>query len=71
MTLMEKIKFLNAGVNLGKQVNGKKLNTRIYLGTEDELMLFRRIIATLGIEVDYEVEDVDGEIEVVVKEVSL
>jgi hypothetical protein len=34
-------------------------------------MLFRRIIAALGLNVEYEVEDVDGEIEVVVKEVSL
>lgn len=71
MTMMEKIKFLNAGVNLGKQVNSKKIHTRIYCGTEDELMLFRRIIAALGLNVEYEVEDVDGEIEVVVKEVSL
>ena len=43
------------------------MHTRIYLGTEDELMLFRRIIAALGIEVDYEIEDCEA----VVKEVSL
>lgn len=61
MTTIEKIKTLNAGIALGK------MHTRIYLGTEDELMLFRRIIAALGIEVDYEIEDC----EVIVKEVIL
>lgn len=71
MTMMEKIKTLNAGIALGKKVNGKQMHTRIYLGTEDELMLFRRIIAALGIEVDYEIEDCDGEIEVVVKGINL
>ena len=67
MTIMEKIKTLNAGIALGKKVNGKQMHTRIYLGTEDELMLFRRIIAALGIEVDYEIEDCEA----VVKEVRL
>ena len=69
MKMLDKIKRMNAGAALQKKANGRKMNKRIYLGTEDELILFRRIIATLGIEVDYEVEDCDGEIEVVVKEV--
>ena len=43
------------------------MHTHIYLGTEDELMLFRRIIAALGIEVDYEIEDCEA----IVKEVNL
>lgn len=76
MTVTEKIKWLNKGIRLGEfcrnLTDGKRgqgTSKRIYLGTEDELMLFRRINATLGLNLDYEVEDVDGEIEVVVKEV--
>lgn len=57
--------------NLTGEPVGQGTSKRIYLGTEDELILFRRIIATLGLEIEYDVEDVDGEIEVVVKEVSL
>ena len=83
MTLTEKIKWLNKGITLGKWsakvenckflTDGKRgqgTSKRIYLGTEDELMLFRKINSTLGLNLDYEVEDVDGEIEIVVKGVK-
>ena len=63
LKLGERCRFLTDGTR------GQGASKRIYLGTEDELILFRRIIATLGLKVEYDVEDVDGEIEVVVKEV--
>lgn len=42
----------------------------IYAGTEEYVQFFETIISTLGMNVDYEVEDVDGELEIVVKEVK-
>lgn len=42
---------------------------RIIAGTEDFVEFFKHIVSTLGLDIDYEVEDVDGELEIVVKEV--
>lgn len=44
-------------------------NKRLYIGTEDNLIFFEDVLLTLGIRdfVDYEVLDVDGEIEVELK----
>ncbi len=69
LKLAERIADVAECRNLTDGKRGQGTSKRIYLGTEDELILFRRIIATLGLEIDYDVEDVDGEIEVVVREV--
>ncbi len=41
---------------------------RIYAGTADYVEFFETIISTLGLDkyIDYEVEDVDGELEIVI-----
>lgn len=41
---------------------------RIYCGTADYVEFFETIISTLGLEeyIDYRVEDVDGELEIVI-----
>lgn len=38
----------------------------IYCGTEDYVEFFKYIVDTLDLHIDYEIEDVDGELEVVV-----
>ena len=40
---------------------------RIYCGSEDFVSFFQTVISTLGINVDYQVEIVDGEYEIIVK----
>ena len=42
---------------------------RIIAGTEDFVEFFKQVISTLELDVNYEVEDVDGELEIVIKEV--
>ena len=37
---------------------------RIYAGTEDFVQFFEEIIKALGLQIDYEVIDVDGELEI-------
>ena len=43
------------------------MEKRIYAGIEDFVNFFKQVVATLGIEVEYQVEDVDGELEIVIK----
>ena len=45
------------------------VENRIYAGTEDYVEFFKTVIRTLGVEdiLEYEVEDVDGELEIVIK----
>lgn len=79
MTTIEKIKWLNKGIRLEKwraEVEKSQILTepsvgegtpkRIYCGTEDFVEFFETIISTLGLDVRYEVEMVDGELEIVV-----
>lgn len=77
MTVTEKIKWLNRGITLGKWrakvENCQNLTevpvgegSRIYCGTEDYVEFFETIISTLGLSIDYQVEMVDGEYEIVI-----
>ena len=45
-----------------------RIEHRIYAGTEDYVNFFKTVISTLGLEdiLEYEVEDVDGELEIVI-----
>ena len=43
------------------------MEKRIYCGIEDFVDFFKQVVATLGIEVEYQVEDCDGELEIVIK----
>jgi hypothetical protein len=38
----------------------------IYCGTEDYVEFFETVISTLGLDINYEIEDVDGELEITV-----
>ena len=38
----------------------------IYCGTQDYVDFFEQIVAILDLHIDYEVEDVDGELEIVI-----
>lgn len=76
MKTIEKIKWLNKGIRLGEMCRnltdgkrGQGIEKRIYAGTEDYVEFFETIISTLGLQVDYEVEDCDGEKEIVIREV--
>ena len=40
------------------------MSKTIYAGTEDFVEFFERIISTLGLDIDYKVEIVDGEYEI-------
>lgn len=51
--------------NLTDAPVGEGTETRIYAGTEDFVNFFETVISTLGIDVEYDVEDVDGELEIV------
>ncbi len=77
MTTIEKIKWMNVGIGLGKRHAekcrnltgasvGEGTSKRIYCGTQDNVDFFETVISTLGIDVKYEIEDVDGELEIVV-----
>ncbi len=44
----------------------KEMEKRIYCGTNDQVEFFEQIISTLGLDIKYRVEDVDGELEVVI-----
>ena len=39
---------------------------RLYAGTEDYVEFFKTVISTLGLDIKYEVEEVDGELEIVI-----
>lgn len=41
---------------------------RIYCGSEDFVNFFEGIVKDFKLKIDYEIEDVDGEYEIVVKE---
>jgi hypothetical protein len=41
---------------------------RIYCGTGDRVEFFEEIISTLGLDIDYQVELVDGEYEIIIGE---
>lgn len=67
MTTMEKIKHINLGMALQKRASQQDRGVqRIYCGTEDYVEFFETVISTLGLDVKYRVEDVDGELEIVV-----
>lgn len=79
MNLTEKIKYINQGMRLQRYVDevencrnltgapvGEGTSKRIYCGTEDYVEFFETVISTLGLDVKYEIEDVDGELELVV-----
>lgn len=77
MKTIEKIKWLNRGIALGKRdcevcqnltgaAVGEGTSKRIYCGTEDYVEFFETVISTLGLDVKYEIEDVDGELEIAV-----
>lgn len=79
MNLTEKIKYINQGMRLQRYVDevencrnltggkrGQGAEKRIYAGTEDYVEFFETVISTLGLDVKYEIEDVDGELELVV-----
>ena len=46
----------------------REMEKRIYCGTEEQVGFFEYILTTLGLDIDYEVEDVDGELEIVINE---
>ena len=48
----------------------KAMEQRIYCGTADQIEFFEQIISTLGLDIDYEVEDVDGEYEIVITPIN-
>lgn len=48
----------------------KTATTSIYCGTEDNVEFFKSIIDALGLNVEYEVYDCDGELEIEIKEVN-
>ena len=52
-----------------KELENKAEINRIYAGTEDYVEFFKTIIRTLGVEdiLEYQVEDVNGELEIVIK----
>jgi len=52
-----------------KELESKAEISRIYAGTEDYVDFFKTVIRTLGVEdiLEYEVEDVDGELKIVIK----
>lgn len=79
MNLTEKIKYINQGMRLQRYVDevekcqnltdapvGEGTSKRIYAGTEDYVEFFETIISTLGLDIKYEIEDVDGELEIAV-----
>jgi hypothetical protein len=77
MKTIEKIKWLNKGIRLGEFCRnltgdsvGEGAEKRIYAGTEEYVEFFETIISTLGIEANYDIEMVDGELEIVVKGVK-
>ena len=39
----------------------------IYCGDEDRVKFFQEIISTLGLDINYQVEIVDGEYEIIIK----
>lgn len=77
MKTIEKIKWMNVGIGLQKHYGekcrnltpdsvGEGASKRIYAGTEDFAEFFETVISTLGLDIKYEIEDVDGELEIVV-----
>ena len=69
MDLTEKIKCINAGIALAKMHLNRLDNIRagksIYCGTEDYVEFFKTVIDAIGLDIDYRVEIVDGEYEIV------
>lgn len=51
--------------NLTDAPVGEGTSNRLYCGTEDYVDFFKTVISTLGLDVNYEVEEVDGELEIV------
>ena len=81
MKTIEKIKWMNVGIGLQKHYGekcrnltggkrGEGASKRIYCGIGEYVEFFETIISTLGIEADYDIEMVDGEYEIVVREVK-
>lgn len=73
MKTIEKIKWLNKGISMGERCRnltgapvGEGASKRIYCGTEDYVEFFETVISTLGIDVNYRIEDCDGELEITV-----
>lgn len=43
------------------------MEKRIYAGVEDFVNFFNQVVSALDLDIEYEIEDVDGELEIVIK----
>ena len=67
MNVMEKAKFLNAGMALQRMISRKGKTAEIYAGDEDRAAFLVQALGELELNVECEIFTVDGEYFVAVK----